>query len=188
MSTSSTGLASSSQVSSEGAPKPPAGDALGEAPLPFECSIVDFENQKAVAGIIHSGDKVDDNARQGRQTMAVDLTGLPQAAQFLFFTLSSFKSDDLRAFSDPSLTLRNAKTQEVLAKYDASSKAAHTQALILCVAQRDKDTGGWSVRGIGEPSDGNSMDYEPIQSMCEDVVRELDTALDAIVEGDEDEW
>ena len=44
------------------------------------------------------------------------------------------------------------------------------------------------MRGIGEPSDGNSMDYEPIQSMCEDVVRELDTALDAIVEGDEDEW
>ena len=182
----------------------------GDRESRFNVEIVDWENRKAVPGISHSGDITDDAARQGKQTMAVDLAMLPQVnsisllpspsitihhpspsisldlailpqeARWLFFVLSSFKAADLTAFVAPSLMLRDGSVDgalhkvrgtaaEVLATYDAGH-AVKSQALLVCAAQRDLETGGWTVEGLGVSSEGNTQDYESIQAKCEEVV------------------
>ena len=112
---------------------------------------------------------MDENQKRGTHTMKLKMKELPESVDWLVFTLSAWNCDSVAKFPTPSLSLKNADTQEEITSYD-SSKAVESRALLISFA-RKRAQGKWEVCGMSVASGGSAHDYTETKRACENFVQ-----------------
>ncbi|KAK3606150.1 hypothetical protein CHS0354_010783 [Potamilus streckersoni] len=108
----------------------------------------------------------------GHQKIDVHLKRLPSSITHIFFTLSSWKSPNLSAFSNPSLKFFDAREIERDLCETTITHALDSPAVIMCSVVRDGKE--WLILEYGPEAlvDGNAKQYNPIREKIEELIKE----------------
>lgn len=101
--------------------------------------------------IQHTGD---DRAGGSGETIRVDLSALPAAAQSLVFTVNSFLGQAFTQIETATVQLFDATTNTPLAGYTLAGSGDHT-ALVMAKVTRSGT--GWTMTAIGTPARGRTF-------------------------------
>jgi len=147
-----------------------AGDYLDATCLAYAGNqyqfIVDYDH-RAYYGIVHSGDIMDGNKKEGHHTIKINLKEMPSKITSLFFTLSAYYSNNIALFQKPSVKLFDPLNQnKELCKYSIES-VGDSQAVIMCYISRR--AGGWKVFVVDQRCNGNAKNYAPIVTKIQDL-------------------
>ena len=106
----------------------------------------------------------------GHQTIHVHLKRLPSTVTHLYFTLSSWRSPNLSAFSKPSLQFYEASDSGTNLCSTTFGHALDSQAVIMCSMVRKG--GQWQIFECdsGGLVNGNSKRYNPIRQRISELI------------------
>jgi len=129
--------------------------------------LADFRHTR-FQSVHHGGPSTSSSSRQ---QLTVNVTGLSQDCEYLFFALSAFAPAGLflRSFADLKVELTDASSMKSLASYTAG-QATSSEAIILCMASRDEV--GWLVEEVGRQSSGNHRDYGPLVDTAKRIMQQ----------------
>jgi stress response protein SCP2 len=136
--------------------------------------VLDYNNRasKSCPAVEHSGDVMDNIQRLGHHTIKVSIKSIPpQKINKLVFTLSAWNSPNISKYPNPSLKFFEAKFPDRQLCSDEMSRAAHSQAVIMCCLT-NKGGGGWHVFSLKHPSAGNAMNYDPLKKKIANLIKE----------------
>ncbi|KAK3606152.1 hypothetical protein CHS0354_010785 [Potamilus streckersoni] len=108
----------------------------------------------------------------GHQKIDVHLKRLPSSITHIFFTLSSWKSPNLSAFSNPSLKFFDAREIDRDLCETTIMHALNSPAVIMCsIVRTGKE---WLILEYGPEAlvDGNAKQYNPIRQKIEELIKE----------------
>ncbi|XP_041363081.1 uncharacterized protein LOC121378819 [Gigantopelta aegis] len=111
--------------------------------------------------VTHTGDKMDDFNKVGHHTIEVSLQQLPPHVTHLFFTLSGWNYESIKAFPDLSLKFYDARAPEDNLCETKLAGSVQKRAVIMCCVSRSSK--GWKILECGKTSEGYADDYEPIK-------------------------
>lgn len=121
-------------------------------------SIVDqiwFRQLASLDGnIVHSGDNRSGDGDGDDETINVDLSRLAQDVTAVAFTVNSFSGQGFSEVENAYTRLVDLETGAEIARYSLSDTGPHT-ALIMAVIKRDG--AGWTMKAIGERSNGRTF-------------------------------
>lgn len=101
--------------------------------------------------IVHTGD---DRAGGAGETIRVNLTALPAAAQSLVFVVNSFLGQAFTQIDNASVQLFDATSNAPLANYTLAGSGDHTA---LVMAKVSRSGGAWAMTAIGTPASGRTF-------------------------------
>lgn len=141
------------------------GGGGGEIDLDASCLMFDadrrlldqvwFRQLKSKDGsIVHSGDNLTGEGDGDDETIHVDLTRLPPAAQALVFTVNSFRGDSFDRIDNAYCRLLDAATGAELARFDLTGAGSHTGQVM---AQVVREGTGWTMKALGERTSGRTF-------------------------------
>ena len=123
---------------------------------------VDYNNRSSTSSAVkHSGDVMDNIKRCGRHTINVSIKSIPAHVNKLVFALSAWNAHNISEYPNPNLQFFDAKFPERQLCSDEMSQAADSRAIIMCCLTNRGN--GWQVFSLKHPSDGNTMNYAPLQ-------------------------
>lgn len=107
----------------------------------------------------------------GHQTIHVYLKKLPSTVTHLYFTLSSWRSPNLSAFSNPSLQFYEASDSSTNLCSTTIGHALDSQAVIMCYMVRVSSQ--WQIFecDVGSLVNGNSKRYNPIRQRISELIK-----------------
>lgn len=125
--------------------------------------LVDWRYRKdpAVPFLTHSGNLMNDAARQGHDKIDVDLRAVGPEVSTLFFTASAWTADHVSVLKDPSVSIVDASNTELCPPH-VKEFGTKFRCLVLLALTRSTAEGAWDVIALGKGSDGNTRDYNPI--------------------------
>jgi len=141
--------------------------------LDATCALFDFKNEhiKTVDfryltfntdAIVHSGDIIDNDKRQGTHTIKIELGKLPKEVKSLFFILSAW-TGLLTNILHPYILFNDPDTKQELCRYQFAEKdTGNSTSVIMAKLFRKKEGGQWEVLAIGHLGLGNASNYDPI--------------------------
>ncbi|RUS23391.1 TerD domain-containing protein [Endogone sp. FLAS-F59071] len=137
---------------------------------------VDYLNQwNQNRSIHHSGDVLDDNKKEGKHTISIDLVNLPKSVKTLVFCMTAFTTT-LVDIKQPYVRFTDAESDMELCQYNFESNAdtGRKTAITMCALWRDDSKGGkWSVTAIGHVGFGRVCEYSPLVKDLEGILRKL---------------
>lgn len=104
--------------------------------------------------IVHSGDNLTGAGDGDDETISVDLTRLPAAAEALIFTVNSFRGDTFDRIENAYCRVVDSTTGQELVRYDLSGSGSHTGQVMARLA---KAGGGWTFTAVGERTSGRTF-------------------------------
>lgn len=124
--------------------------------------VVNAETKKSDDGaVVHSGSKLNQSKRTGKQSIKVDMTKLKPQVKHLFFTLSARDTPTLSDYPNPKLKLYDeSDTSKSLCKSSFRNELA--QSIVMCSLSLDTD-GLWRVYDYGEKTEGNIKNYNSLK-------------------------
>ena len=112
--------------------------------------------------VTHSGDMMDNATQTGHHLITVRLHHLPPTITSIFFVLSAWNSPTISFFKRPSLNFFDkSKPDKQLCENHVKDLPA-VQAVIMCRVDKTP-SGSWTVYDMGTRSQGNAMNYTPIE-------------------------
>ena len=124
--------------------------------------LVDYAQKRAIQGIFHSGDLMDNRNRIGHHTIHVYLKQLPSYVTHLFFTLSAWESPNISRYPNPSLKFYEARNMKKDLCKTTFTHARNSEAVIMCSLSRNSQ-GIWEIYESGKLSAGNAERYTPLK-------------------------
>ncbi|XP_053391520.1 uncharacterized protein LOC128554287 [Mercenaria mercenaria] len=152
-------------------------DFLDASCLAFEnrdfLQVIDWnhpENDFYLKGAIKHTHEITYGGQEGHQTINVSLKALPTYVSGLYFVLSSWKSPNLSAFSNPSLKFYPESQPENNLCKTTFTHALNSQAVIMCSVVRQNER--WLIFDSDEDCcvNGNSKMYNPIRKQIEKLI------------------
>ncbi|KAL3869275.1 hypothetical protein ACJMK2_041978 [Sinanodonta woodiana] len=122
--------------------------------------------------IKHTQEITTSGGSTGHQKIDVHLKHLPSSITHIFFTLSSWKSPNLSAFSNPNLKFFDAREINRDLCETMFTHALNSPAVIMCSIVRDGKE--WLILEYGPEAlvDGNAKQYNPIREKIEELIKE----------------
>ena len=128
-----------------------------------------FMSKSAYRGAIeHSGDNLTGDGDGDDETIEVDLSRLPDAAQAIVFVVNSFQGQKFTEVRSAYCRLLDRDSGAELVRFDLTESKPHT-GVIMCVLHRAGST--WDMTAIGEFQDGKTA--RAMYGPAEAVVRTL---------------
>jgi stress response protein SCP2 len=128
-----------------------------------------FMSKSAYRGAIeHSGDNLTGHGAGDDETIAVDLSRLPDEAQAIVFVVNSFQGQKFTDVRSAYCRLLDLDSGAELVRFDLTESKPHT-GVIMCVLRRDGPN--WDMTAIGEFQDGKTA--RAMYGPAEAVVRSL---------------
>lgn len=126
---------------------------------PVDYSHTSFGNP---ASIVHSGDVIDYNKKEGKHTIRIDLKLLPSNVTNLYITITAFTTT-LKDIKRPYIRFTDADLDQELCRYDleATDTGTHT-AVVMAKLCRPNPTQPWKVLALGEICEGRASNYTPL--------------------------
>ncbi|KAL3869276.1 hypothetical protein ACJMK2_041979 [Sinanodonta woodiana] len=122
--------------------------------------------------IKHTQEITTSGGSTGHQKIDVYLKRLPPSITHIFFTLSSWKSPNLSAFTNPSLKFFDACETDCDLCETTFTHALNSPAVIMCsIVRTGKE---WLILEYGPEAlvDGNAKRYNPIRLKVEELIKE----------------
>ncbi|KAL3869273.1 hypothetical protein ACJMK2_041976 [Sinanodonta woodiana] len=113
--------------------------------------------------------------KKGHQKINVYLKQVPKDITHIYFTLSSWKSPNLSAFSNPSLQFYEASEPDSDLCETTFVHGLNSQAVIMCYLARHGNQ--WEIHECQESEalvNGNARNYEPIRARISKCISEAD--------------
>ncbi len=135
-----------------------------------------FMSKSAYGGVIeHSGDNLTGDGDGDDETIAVDLSRLPDPAQALVFVVNSFQGQKFTEVRNAYCRLLDVDSGAELVRFDLTESKDST-GVIMCVLHRSADAGPpgggtWDMTAIGEFRDGKTA--RAMYGPAEEIVRGL---------------
>jgi len=141
--------------------------------LDASCALFGFKNEHIYTvdfshtswlndAIIHSGDVIDQNKRQGTHTIKIELAKLTKDVKSLYFIITAW-TGLLTDILHPYILFNDPDTKQELCRYQFEEKDTGTNtAVIMAKLYRKKVGGQWEVVAIGHLGMGNAANYAPI--------------------------
>jgi stress response protein SCP2 len=128
-----------------------------------------FMSKSAYGGAIeHSGDNLTGDGDGDDETIEVDLSRLPDAAQAIVFVVNSFQGQKFTEVRSAYCRLLDRDSRAELVRFDLTDSQPRT-GVIMCVLHRAGAT--WDMTAIGEYQDGKTA--RAMYGPAENVVRGL---------------
>jgi len=113
--------------------------------------------------ILHSGDVIAYEKKEGKHTIQVTLDKLPSNVAALYFTFSGFTTP-IREILHPYILFNDPDTQQELCQYQFDNKDTKDfTAVVMAKLIRTSPTSGWQVIAIGHIGMGNALNYPAIK-------------------------
>jgi len=155
------------------------GFAEGTQFLDASCLLYDFKNQfmgvvdwarrtTFPESIVHSGDQINGDKRQGTHTINIQLDQLPKNAKTLVFVLSAWHTL-LSNIISPYILFNDPDTKQELCRYQFEDKATGDNTSVIMVKLfRPTEKDPWKVFAIGHIGKGNASNYDPIKEIIQE--------------------
>lgn len=116
--------------------------------------VVWFRQLKSNDGaIVHSGDNLTGEGEGDDESITVDLTRLPAAAQTLVFTVNSFRGQTFNEVENAFCRLVDERANKEIARFTLTDQGAHTGVVMAVVSRA---SGEWTMKAIGTPANGRT--------------------------------
>jgi tellurium resistance protein TerZ len=104
--------------------------------------------------ILHTGDNVTGKGDGDDEQIVVDLSAVPAAVKYLFFTINSFTGESFEKIENAFCRLVDNSTNSELARYNLSGGGTNTAQIMAKVYRHE---GEWKMHAIGEGSNGKTF-------------------------------
>lgn len=120
-----------------------------------ELDVIWFRQLTSKDGSVrHGGDNLTGEGEGDDERIFVDLNALPAKAQYLVFTVSSFRGQTFDKVQNASCRIVNQESNAEICKFDLSSAGSHT-GMIMGVLSRESD--GWHFKALGEKTSSKTV-------------------------------
>ncbi len=114
-----------------------------------------FRQLKSQDGSVqHTGDNTTGEGEGDDEQIAVTLSQVPAVVQTMVFVVSSYSRDTFDSIENAYCRMVDASTNSEILRYALSGQGSHTAQIMMSVYRKG---GGWSVRAIGEKSQGRTI-------------------------------
>eukprot|EP00727_Mastigamoeba_balamuthi_P011226 m51a1_g6726 hypothetical protein (624) ;mRNA; r:178863-181134 len=137
--------------------------------------------ERAWKFMTHSGNLMNDEARQGHDKITIDFTKIDADVGTLFFFASAWFAEHVNALKDPTVSILDQNNEELCPPH-VKEFGTNFRALILCALTRSATEGAWDVIALGKGSDGNTREYPKIEKTLVDTCLPIVTAARHTVE------
>jgi len=124
----------------------------------------------ARVALLHSGDRIADEKREGVHTIDIDLRALSDRVGAIYLTLSAWGTAKLTDIIRPEVRCSDPadKSAEPLARYELDGRptGAHT-AVVMAKIWRPAPGRSWKVTAMGELGAGRAGTYGPIHKIIQ---------------------
>lgn len=104
--------------------------------------------------IRHSGDNLTGAGEGDDEQIQVELSRVPTDVQSVIFVVSSYSKDTFDSIDNAYCRLVDAATGSEVLRYSLTGQGPHTAQIMLSLYRKDD---GWSVRAIGEKTQGRTI-------------------------------
>lgn len=102
----------------------------------------------------HTGDNTTGEGDGDDEQILVDLNRVPPTVKTMVFVVSSYSNDTFDQIDNAYCRMIDARSKTELVRYALSGQGPHTAQVMMSVYRHDN---GWSVRAIGEKSQGRTI-------------------------------
>ncbi len=110
--------------------------------------------QSRDGSVRHTGDNVTGEGEGDDEQILVSLSQVPANVQAMVFVVSSYSSDTFDEIDNAYCRMVDASDNTEILRYALSGQGSHTAQIMVSVYRKN---GGWSVRAIGEKSQGRTI-------------------------------
>jgi len=117
--------------------------------------------------IVHSGDQINNEKRQGTHTINIELEKLPETIKTLVFVISAWHTK-LSEIISPYILFNDPESKQELCRYQYEDKSTGDMtSVIMAKLFRPTLASPWQVLAIGHLGEGSASNYEPIKKILE---------------------
>lgn len=114
-----------------------------------------FRQLNGMQGAIrHSGDNRTGQGDGDDETISIDLAALPAQVSHIVITVNSFTGETFNQVENAFARLVDTSTGKEIGAYKLAEKGAHTGVVMAALS---RDGGTWSMKAIGEPMRGRTV-------------------------------
>ncbi|KAJ3046112.1 Ubiquitin-conjugating enzyme E2 2 [Rhizophlyctis rosea] len=122
--------------------------------------------------IIHSGDVINYETKEGKHTVTIDIPSLPKTVRALVFCMSAWQCL-LRDIRHPYVRLISAIEDVELCKYVFKGDVGTKKSILMCVLWRKEVGARWECKAVGELGDGDVAHIAPLETGMGAAIKKL---------------
>jgi len=131
---------------------------------------VDYRTKDVVAGMSHSGAKMQNSTRRGQHVISISLPALGSDITHIFFTMSACHLPNIGSFLDPAIELYDkAHPTKQLCPAAVIGNNGDSKAVVVCCLKRVE--GGWDYIELSTRTNGFVYNYKPIEHAIQNLFR-----------------
>jgi tellurium resistance protein TerZ len=104
--------------------------------------------------VVHSGDNLTGDGDGDDEVIRVDLSRLPSEVAHLVVTVNSFRGQTFNEVDNAVCRMVDQSSNKEICRYELREKGSNTGFVMASVS---RDVGGWSVRALGVPASGQTV-------------------------------